>query len=165
MIGREQEVALRFSSIGLHPTSTIVSAYIQFTSYSSQSASYIASDQFVDIAIHAEDVANSNAITSASGSVSSRAKTNTAVLWSPLKWAISVSTADQKTPDLASVMQDVVSRGDWALDNAMTILFVKNNTANDSRFAFNSVGSTTLSITYWGLILMIFIHRCEFDAC
>lgn len=101
----------------------------------------------LDIAAQAADTAP--VFTTTAGSLSSRAITNTTVLWQPAAWnTIGEATTTQRTPNLAALVQEIVSRPGWTSGNA--IAFLIEGTGHRTAEAFDKAGSipASLSITY-----------------
>lgn len=56
---------------------------------------------------------NPGTFTLDSGNISSRPTTSTSVMWSPVTWGtIGKAGEDQKTPNIASDIQEIVDQGD-----------------------------------------------------
>jgi hypothetical protein len=55
--------------------------------------------------------------------VSSRALTTASTSWTPASWSVvGEAAAAQRSPDLAGVIQEVVSRGGWASGNSLAVI-------------------------------------------
>lgn len=137
-----QTVGLRFSGVAIPQGAIISSATIQFKTDEAQTAA-----ASLDFAVQAVDTAP--AFTVAAGSLSSRATGGTSVLWQPPAWpTIGESAAAQRTPNLAALVQQIVSRPGWASGNAMAFLI--KGTGRRTAEAFDKAGGTpaSLSITY-----------------
>ena len=140
--GGLQTVGLRFTGLAIPPAAVISSATIQFKADEVQTEVTT-----LDIAAQAADTAP--AFTTTASSLSSRAITSTSVLWQPTAWnTIGEATAIQRTPNLAAVVQEIVSRPGWASGNA--IAFLIEGTGHRTAEAFDKVGGVpaSLSITY-----------------
>ena len=115
--GTPQYVGIRFAGLAIPQGSTIESAYIQFTVDEVKSPA----NPF-DVNIYGEDTDNSvtfnNGSTGASVAshdISSRARTSDSVNWSldtdDSLWTVIDEAAEkEQTPDLSSLIQDVVNR-------------------------------------------------------
>ena len=111
-----QIVGLRFSQLFIPQGAVISSAVIQFTADEAQSEATL-------LDITAENADDSAGFTTTSGNLSSRTETSSRVQWSPAAWAtIGEAAAAQATPNIAGLVQQVVSRPGWAAGNALTIL-------------------------------------------
>jgi YVTN family beta-propeller protein len=104
--GGVQTVGLRFTGIAIPQGSTITSAYVQFTADEAQS-------EATTLTIQAQDADSALAFTTATRNVSSRPRTDAAVTWRPGSWAVNAAGLDQRTPDLSSVIQELVDRPAW----------------------------------------------------
>jgi len=110
-----QTVGLRFVDLGIPRGATIDSAWIQFTADETDTGATV-------LAIDVADVADA-APFSGSGAVTSLPTTGTPIPWSPTGWTtVGEAGPAQRTPDLASVVQRVVDRADWAPGNAMALI-------------------------------------------
>ena len=112
-----QLVGLRFSSLSLPRQSLIRNAYVQFSTDRRDSSSSA-------IQIYAEVADDAEVFKSDHGNLSSRLKTRSFVAWNPPRWvAPNQSGLDQRTPNIATILQHVVSRPGWSSGNAIVLLF------------------------------------------
>lgn len=108
-----QKVGLRFNGINIAAQTKIRGAYIQFTCDE-------AADQKAALIIAAEDVGNALAYSDQSHDLSSRTLTAKEVGWNPAAWKkAGESGAQQRTPDLSSLVQAVIDRDDWQPGNSL----------------------------------------------
>ena len=111
--GGEQVVLVMFPTADVPAGATIASAQILFDIDEVRPGQ---SDQDCTISISGE-LGSSALPTATSADVSSRTTTGAAVLWQP---PVSVSTHDDLwTPDLSSVVSEIVNDGSWAAGNNM----------------------------------------------
>nr|WP_241737506.1 PilC/PilY family type IV pilus protein [Neptunicella marina] len=105
---------LRFEQLQIPRGATINSAYLRFTSDSYNVSA-------ANIRFYGEASGNSDSFSGSSGDISSRAKTSSYVDWNTDNdWP---NTNEQfVTPDITSVIQEVVNRGDWCGGNALSLL-------------------------------------------
>ncbi|MEM6345944.1 MAG: Ig-like domain-containing protein, partial [Bacteroidota bacterium] len=109
----DQLVGIRFRNISVPAGAKIDSAYIQFTVDELNNANP------VDISIRGEQHFNSATFANVLGNLSNRDFTEASVVWSPINWTIvGQSAADQRTPNLASIMQEIVDLPGWQANNA-----------------------------------------------
>ncbi len=107
-----QTVGLRFNWLDIPQGSTIVNAYIQFTSRAANTdpASFMITAQASD------DAAT---FSNTFYDITNRPTTTASVAWMPNPWpTIDVQGADQRTPDLSSILQEIVDRPDWVSGNS-----------------------------------------------
>lgn len=112
-----QTVALRFLEINVPRGSAIHNAYIQFT------VDEVSPDP-AELTIYGEKSANSPRFTaSLHYGVSSRPRTENKVTWIPDAWLIvDEATPIQRTPNIASIIQEIVTTPQWESGNALTII-------------------------------------------
>lgn len=137
-----QIVGVRFTGLTIPPGAVITDARIQFKADETQSTATT-----LDIAVHTADTAA--AFTSTAGNLSSRTLAATSVLWQPPAWnTIGEASAAQRTPNLAALVQEIVSRPGWASGHAIAFLIA--GTGHRTAEAFDKAGGTPpgLSVTY-----------------
>jgi galactose oxidase-like protein/flagellar hook capping protein FlgD/K319-like protein len=105
--GSLQTVGLRFTGMDIPQGSTITNAWIQFTADEAQTEATT-----LTIRGHASD--NAATFTTATSNLSSRPRTNASVVWSPAAWTVGAAGADQRTPSLTQVIQEIIGRPGWA---------------------------------------------------
>ena len=109
-------VGLRFTSVNVPPGAVITAASVQFTADEVGTGTS-------SLTIRAEAADNAPAFVAATNNLSSRALTGTAAAWSVPDWpTVGAAGAAQRTSDLASVVQEVLSRPGWAGGNAVVLL-------------------------------------------
>lgn len=114
---------LRYQGINIPRGATITSAFIRFTANTFNSGA-------TDLTVSGELVGNSSTFTSNSNDLSSRTKTATTVLWSADNdWPVSSETIS--TPNIASIIQEIVDQSNWCGGNALN-LFVEGVGATTS---------------------------------
>jgi hypothetical protein len=129
-----QTVGIRFNNIAIENGSIIENAYIQFTTDETTTV-----DTLVLIQGQASD--NAATFTSSSGDISSRPRTATGVWWAPPPWqTVGESGLDQRTENLAVVIEEIVSRPGWTSGNSLALIV----TGSGARIAesFNGVSSS-----------------------
>ena len=108
-------VGLRFPGLNIPQGATIINAYVQF---GADENAVTASS----LTIAGEDIDSASTFTSANGNISSRTPTSSSVAWSPPEWARRDAGPDQRTPNLNSVIQEIVSRPGWNSGNAIALM-------------------------------------------
>lgn len=112
----QQVVGVRFPALAIPKGAVIKQAYIQFTSDSTSSVT-------TKLKITGQAADNASTFTTSSKNISSRPRTNAYVNWSPVAWTVAGETgANEKTPDLSPIVQELVSRTGWASGNAMVFI-------------------------------------------
>lgn len=139
-----QAVGLRFASLAIPRGAEIQSAFIQFTDKTGENLN----TDPIGLSIAAE--ASDSALTfgSAASNITRRAVTAAAVPWSPGTWADAAAGADQRTPDLAALVQEVVGRSGWSSGNALA--FVITGTGARRAWSFNgsAAGAPRLTVQW-----------------
>ena len=137
-----QLVGLRFDNIDIPQGAVINDARIQFHADETSSGP-------VTLSIQGENV-DSAALFKGQYGVSSRAVTNATVSWAPDDWTtVGEAGEAQRTPNLSTVVQEIVNRAGWKRDNALSFIISKANSTN-KRVAesFEGGAPATLSINY-----------------
>ncbi len=106
---------VRFSTLGIPPGATILSAHVQFTAAATDAA-----PASIDIRVEAADDAATFA--SSTSGISGRAL-GAPVGWSPPGWTSGDAGADQRTSDLATLIQTVASRPGWSATSSLVLVF------------------------------------------
>jgi len=112
-----QHIGLRFTLIGIPSGSTITSANIQFTADREGSNP-------VEYTLYAENIGNSETFTSANSNVTNRPLSTSSVVWSIPEWERDDKGPAQQTPDISSLIQEVIDRDDWVPANSISIIML-----------------------------------------
>ncbi len=135
-----QTVGLRFANIGIPQGAVILNAYVQFTVDEVNTGA-------TNLVVQGHDVDNSATFTTANFNVSSRARTNQSVGWVPPLWpTVGASGVDQRTPALAPIIQEIISRPLWTSGNALSLIIT--GTGERTAEAFEGTADPTLHIEY-----------------
>ncbi len=115
--GGEQEVGIRFAGLNVPAGATITEAYIQFTADNSDSGE-------TNLQVHVEDNVNPGTYAAdVLNDVSGRTKYGVSVAWTNVPaWTAGLAGLDQRTPDLASLVQHIVDSEGWAAGNAINFI-------------------------------------------
>lgn len=106
----------RFSQVDIPQGATILAAYVKFTAWDD-------GDDPIDVSISAEAVDSAPPFSEATGDISSRATTSTAVRWSIPAWSAGEAGSSQRTPDLAAVLQEIIDRPGWRFGSPVAFVF------------------------------------------
>jgi uncharacterized protein YjiK len=111
----QQIVGTRFAGVQIPAGATITNAYVQFrTDEVSTGAS--------SLTIRAEAADNAPTYLAVSGNIASRATTAANVAWSPPAWnTVNEAGVNQRTPNIANVIQAIVNRAGWSQGNALAL--------------------------------------------
>jgi hypothetical protein len=113
-----QTVGMRFNTITIPQGAAIKNAYIQFT------VDETGSPLTTALQIWAQAADNAPTFTAAANDLSSREKTAPLpILWSPPAWStVGAAGTDQRTPDIKTLIQEIVDRPGWSRGNALVLL-------------------------------------------
>ena len=137
-----QKVGLRFAGVALPRGATIRRAYVQFQTDEVQTA-----PATLTVVGHATD--DASAFTTAPKDVSGRPSTAASVAWTPAAWpTLGARTAEQQTPDLAAVLQEIVDRPGWNEGNALSLMVTGTGTRTAAAYERGAVKAPVLHVEY-----------------
>lgn len=137
----DQIVGIRFTDIQVPNNATIESAYIQFQ----VDEVSVGSAQFW-IAI--EDTDHAAAFTNRAYHLSNRPLLSSQY-WQPNTWpTVGRQTTNQRTSDLAALVQEVVNRPGWSAGNAMSFVISGDGERNAESYDGSTTGAPLLHIEY-----------------
>ena len=114
--GTDQVVGMRFTAVTIPRNAVITKAYLQFTTDELQAS-------ITSLQIRGQAIGDAPTFSSSSGDISTRLRTGASVAWAPVAWnVVNEAGADQRTPELKNVIQEIVSRGDWNSGGALVII-------------------------------------------
>ena len=138
--GSDQEIGIRFQNITIPQGATITNAYIQFQADEDDS-------EATSLTIYGEDTANAPTFATSSGNITNRTKTSASVDWNSIPgWNIGQRGPNQQTPDLTSIVQEIVNIGTWSSGNPM--VFIITGTGHRTAEAGPGADSAALHIEY-----------------
>jgi hypothetical protein len=89
------------------------------------------------------------AFVSSAGNISSRLRTGARVAWFPAPWAtVGEAGPDQRTPDITSVVQEIVSRPGWSAGNALVVIVTGSGKRVAESYNGMSSGAPLLHVEY-----------------
>lgn len=137
-----KSTGLRFAGVTIPSNASITSASIQFRSDEKGSAP-------VSLTIAGEATDDAKTFTSSKRNLSSRPLTAARVTWSPPAWTlVNQAGADQRTSDLAPIVQELVNRTGWSSGNAMAFLISGSATGTRVADALEGGFAPVLTVTY-----------------
>jgi hypothetical protein len=137
-----QKVGLRFTGIDLPHGAIIRSAYIQFQTDEAGSTP-------TSFAIRGEDSDDAAPFTTATNNVSARLTTDASTAWTPAAWnTVGETGLAQRTPDLADIVEEIVSRPGWAPSNDMAFIITGSGTRTAESFESGAAKAPLLHIEY-----------------
>jgi len=109
-------LGLRFPGLAVPKAAQILDAWVQFETDEATTTA-------VTVTFQAQAADNAPTFTTATGNLSARPRELASVPWSPAVWTtVGVAGPEQRTPNLASLVQAVVNRPGWASGNALVLL-------------------------------------------
>ena len=136
-----QTVGIRFQNVGIPPEATVVNAWLQFQADESHSGG-------TSLTIAAQASANPGTFSSSSGNVSSRPRLTETVSWSPPAWSTGNQGPAQQTPNLAPVIQAVVTQQNWTSGNSLVIIITGSGKRVAESYNGSSSAATLLHVEY-----------------
>ncbi len=135
-----QVVGMRFTGISIPKNATITNAFVQFATDEVSTAA-------TSLTIAGEAADNSAIFTTAANNISARATTTATAAWSPAAWnIIDEAGANQRTPNLSGIVQQIVNRAGWTSGNALTIIV--NGTGKRVARAFDVLSGTAAPLLH-----------------
>ncbi len=114
--GGDQLVGMRFTGVSIPQGATITNAYIQFTVDETDSG-------IANLTFRGQDADDADAFSSSDDDISDRPTTSASASWSPAAWnSVGAAGADQRTPDLSAIIQEIVNRGGWSSGNDLVLI-------------------------------------------
>lgn len=140
--GRPQLVGLRFAGLSIPRGASITSAHLQFQVDEVNTGT-------TDLTIAGEASDDALTFTSSSGNITSRTTTAASVTWSPPPWATKGEAgAAQQTPDIATVIQEIVNRPGWQSGNSLVLIIAGTGERTAESFDGDATGAPLLHIEY-----------------
>lgn len=147
--GGDQTVGLRFGAVTVPPGATITNAYVQFGSDEINSGT-------TNLTIRGQATDAAPTFSGTANEISNRPTTAAAVAWTPPAWtSVGLTGPDQRTPDIASVVQEVVDRGGWSSGNPLALIISGTGERTAEAFNGNSSLAPLLHIEYTASGLVI----------
>jgi len=135
-------VGMRFTGVTIPQGTTITNAYIQFKCDETDSGA-------ISLTIRGQDIDDAPTFTTSSGNITSRTKTTASVAWSPPAWStVGQAGADQRTPDITAIIQEIVDRSGWSSGNDLAIIITGTGTRTAEARDGDSSGAPLLHVEY-----------------
>lgn len=129
----KQTVGIRFAAVTIPAGATILQAYVQFQvdEVSTGAATLLIQGQASD---------DAPSFSSSTRNISSRQPTAAAIQWTPAPWpTVGAAGPDQQTPNIASIIQEIVDLPGWASGQAIVVMI----TGSGKRVAESYNGQAT----------------------
>ena len=129
-------VGLRFTNVTIPAGATVTNAHITLT------VPGAGDDTPGELTIAANDVDDAATFTTASNNISGRAKTTASVSWT----GTDIGTGAKNSPDIKTVIQEIIDRAGWTSGNNIAILLQGSTSSGFAFYAYDR-GSYIPSIT------------------
>jgi len=137
-----QLVGMRFTGLNIPQGAQIQSATIQFTTDEVSTGA-------VSLTVRAQAADTAAAFTSSRRNLSSRVLTGASVSWVPLAWSVvNEAGTNQRTPDLSSVVQEVVNQSGWTASSNLAIVITGSGRRTAKAYNGSSSQAPLLHIEY-----------------
>ncbi len=114
-LGANQLSGFRFDYINIPQGAKITNAYIQFNSGTTQSIN-------TNLTIYGEATADANVFVTSTQNIANRQRTQHSVGWQPASWVVNNAKQAQRSPDISSIIQEIISHNNWNNFNAMAFI-------------------------------------------
>lgn len=142
-VNDDQLIGMRFTGISLPANATIVNAYIQFEVDETK-----ANDP-CNLFVFVEDNVNPGTYGMATGNISSRSYVQDSVAWNPGTWvAVDDQSFAQRTPNIAPLVDSVLSDPNWSNGNAMAFMVKGTGTRTAESYDGEATAAPMLVIEY-----------------
>jgi hypothetical protein len=141
--GGTQKIGLRFTALNIPPGATITNAYLTFGAIAADAPN--TNNGVTSLTIRAEAADNPVTFTTSSYNISNRPLTSTSVAWSPGAWT---SGTAYNSPNLASIVQEIVNRPGWAGGNSMAFIITGTGSRSADSYNGNAANAPKLVVTY-----------------
>jgi len=121
--GTRQHIGLRFQSLVIPQGATINNAYIEFEVDETDSGT-------TDLVIYGQDTDDAGTFGNGANNISNRTRTSASVNWSIPAW--NVVSAKQQTPDITTIIQEIVDRTGWSSGNDLAVIIEPGAGCNSS---------------------------------
>lgn len=137
-----QTVGLRFAGVALPHGATVVAAYVQFKVDETGS-------QAVAVTIRGQAANQAATFQTNTFNLSTRPVTEAAVAWSPPAWnSVGATGPDQRTPDLAPILQEIANRPGWTSGSSLALLLTGSGKRTAESYDGDPSGAPLLHIEY-----------------
>lgn len=137
-----QVVGMRFPDFGVPRGATIQTALLQLTADEAQSVP-------TSLTLRAQASDDAPALVNATGNLTARPLTAAQVVWTPPPWpVVGAAGADQRSPDLSAVIQEIVNRPGWMAGKALAIVITGSGHRTAESFEGDAAEAPLLHVEY-----------------
>ena len=135
-----QIVGMRFASLNIPNGATVINAYLEFEVDETGSSA-------TSVTISGEKADNPAVFTTANKNISNRLKTVSQIPWNNIP-AWNTVNAKQQSPDISSIISEVVSRPGWTQGNSLVITISGSGRRTAESFNGEAANAPKLTVTY-----------------
>ncbi len=140
--GSDQVVGLRFTGLHIPQAAVIDTAYIQFTVDEASSGACL-------LSMKGHNIDDSPQFSSVTNDVSARATTAASVIWEPPDWpTVGAAGTDQRSPDLSSIIQEIVNRPGYSQGSAISIIITGSGRRTAEAYEGVAGSAALLTVDY-----------------
>ncbi|MDX1409705.1 MAG: hypothetical protein R3330_16265, partial [Saprospiraceae bacterium] len=137
-----QTVGIRFQNVTIPAGADITTAYIQFQVDEATSGN-------INLTIKGQAADNAPSFSKNSNNISSRPTTSALVSWSPPDWpTIGEAGPDQRTSNIARVIQEIVDRPGWSNGNSLAMIITGTGLRTAEAYDGDVSGAAMLHIEF-----------------
>ena len=136
-----QTVGIRFTGVSIPQGATITNAFIQFKAGTTSTWS-------TTLSIQGDASTNAKAFSTTFKNVSSRSRTTKSVNWVASSWSTGAVGPAQSTPNLAPIIQEIISKPNWVSGNSMAIIITGSGNRAAKAYEGDAAGAPLLHIEY-----------------
>ncbi len=133
-----ESVGIRITNINVPQGVLITNAYLQFVADEANSG-------VTNLTVSAENTSNALPILTTAFNVSSKPRTATVPWNNVAPWTIS---GTYNSPDISTVVQEIVNKGDWSAGNAMTFILEGSGTRTAETYEGGAAVAPKLFVNY-----------------
>jgi hypothetical protein len=138
----DQTVGVRFNSLHIPQGAAITNAYVQFQVDETHTVA-------TSLTIQGEDTDNATTFLNSKHNISSRPRTTASALWNPAPWTSKGEAGpNQRTPNIASIIQEVTNRSGWSSGNSLVLIVTGTGERAAESFNGDQAGAPMLHIEY-----------------
>lgn len=138
----EIPIGIRFRNITTPQGAIINDAWIQFTAEGNDSES-------TNLVIRGHDTDDAPTFNTSSGAITGRPTTSASVNWSVPAWTnVGAASSAQRTPSLASIVQEIVNRAGWQSGNDLALIITGSGQRDAESYDGSSSQAPLLHIDY-----------------
>jgi len=138
-----QKVGLRFTGLNIPVGATITNAYLVFRAIPADPG--MTNSDVTNLTLKGQLTGNASTFTTTSGNISSRTLTSASTAWTPSSWT---TGQDYSSPNVSSVIQEIVNQGTWASGNALAIVITGTGHRASQAYDSDPSNAAQLVVTY-----------------